>query len=95
LLPLVFVFFDFAGTGFGGAFVAIAIFAKSMYVQMGLGRILQADALGLSGPERSQYLERAGGVSVVAGTLAGFVFAAMLGFAILALFAPSLLPAPR
>lgn len=83
-------------TGGGGALAATTgMFAKSFYVQMALGRILKADALGLSGSERSQYLEHAGGVSVIAGTLAGFVFAALLGIAILAFFAPSLLPTPR
>lgn len=93
LLPFAFAFF--LGPAPGGSLAATGIIAKGTYVHMGLARILQADALGLSGPERSQYLERAGGVSVVAGTLAAFVFVAMLGIAILAIFAPSSLPTPR
>jgi hypothetical protein len=93
LLPVVLGFFGL--TGGGGSLAVAGILAKGIYVQTALGGILKADALGLSGPERSQYLERAGGVSVIAGTLAGFVFVAMLGLAILALFAPSLLSTPK
>jgi hypothetical protein len=88
-LPPAFAFFLGPSPAGSAALACAGMFAKGTYVQMGLGRILQADALELSGPERSRYLERAGGVSVIAGALAGFVFVAMLGLAILALFAPS------
>lgn len=65
-------------------YVCSAIMGKTLYVQIGLGRILKADALGLAGEERKSYLQRAGGVSVLAGAIGGLIFAAALIVVILA-----------
>lgn len=62
----------------GGAFVYFAVAAKPIYVHAALKRIKKADELGLSGAERTDYLQRAGGVSRIAGLLAGVLFAALL-----------------
>ena len=74
-------------TGGGGGMVAFAMLAKSIYVHSALLRILKADAQGLTGAERSDYLRRAGGVSPVAGVLAGLLYAAFFGLAILGIYA--------
>jgi len=78
------------GLTFGvGAWAAFAVCAavavsaaagavKPYYVQAGLRRILKADALCLSGAERSDYLRRAGGVSVAGGAIAGFGYFGVL-----------------
>jgi hypothetical protein len=58
-----------------GSIVIFAISAKSWYVTTAMARIAKADQLGLEGDERMDYLRRAGGVSLIAGLLAGFVFA--------------------
>jgi hypothetical protein len=71
----------------GGGMVVFAIGAKTVYVQTALSRILKADAQGLAGAERSDYLRRAGGVSLVAGVLAGLLYAAFFGLAILGIYA--------
>ena len=71
-----------AGVGYG-----MASTAKWIYVRTGLSRIAKADELGLLGEERSEYLHRAGGVSMVAGALAGFIyvgFSALLVVAVIA-----------
>lgn len=65
-------------------YVCSAMTGKPLYVQSALGRILKADALGLSGEERKRYLERAGGVSILAGGIGGLVFVAALAVVILA-----------
>ena len=72
----------------GGGSTALfsAMMAKGWYVQSGLNRILKADGLGLTGLERSDYLKRAGGVSLTAGAFAGFVYVAMLALFIYAQF---------
>jgi hypothetical protein len=49
----------------------VAANAKSQYVLMAMRRLDNADALGLVGEKRQQYLREAGGVSLVAGVLAG------------------------
>jgi hypothetical protein len=85
VVPIVIVLlFGSAGSA---SLAYFAVSAKSMYVYSALGRILKADSLGLSGAERSDYLRRAGGVSLVAGVLAGVLYVAMFGFAILAVVA--------
>jgi len=55
-----------------------AISAKVWYVNYALGRIAKADQLELSGAERTDYLQRAGGVSLPAGIFAGLIY----GFAV-------------
>jgi hypothetical protein len=72
------------GSAGSGALIAFVLTAKSTYVYSALQRVLKADSLGLSGAERSDYLRRAGGVSSVAGGLAGVLYVAMFGFALLA-----------
>lgn len=69
------------GVGSGALATVAATFAKPNYVGAALTRIAKADALGLSGAERFDYLQRAGGVSDVAGILAGGVYALMLALA--------------
>jgi GYF domain 2/Protein of unknown function (DUF2628) len=65
----------------GGIPIVFALLAKSMYVHQGLSRILKADGLRLTGLERSDYLQRAGGVSLTAGVFAGFIFLAIVALA--------------
>lgn len=73
-------------TATGGSMAAVAIFAKPAYVFSALGRILKADALALTATERSDYLQRAGGVSLVSGVLAGLLYVALLAVAVAAIF---------
>jgi hypothetical protein len=65
-------------SGGGVLWIVVAIGAKSYYVQIALARVVTADDLGLVGEKRLDYLRRAGGVSVVAGTIAGLVLAGLL-----------------
>jgi hypothetical protein len=64
--------------------ILFAIWAKGWYVSYALNRIIKADGLGLTGAERSDYLQRAGGVSLPAGIFAGLLYAALLALVILA-----------
>jgi hypothetical protein len=79
------------GTGGGGVMVSFALFAKPLYVRTALVRISKADQLSLTGAERDDYLQRAGGVSIVAGVLAGILYAALLAMLILSAVNPSAL----
>jgi hypothetical protein len=63
--------------------IVFAMWAKAWYVTHALNRIVKADKLGLMGAERSDYLQRAGGVSLPAGIFAGLLFAAVLALVIL------------
>jgi hypothetical protein len=65
----------------GGAYMSFAVLAKDAYVQRALKRIRKADELGLMSTERTDYLQRAGGVSIVAGAIALFMAAAFLALA--------------
>jgi hypothetical protein len=69
--------------GQAGISAAVAVSANSLYVTAAMRRLEKADALGLFGERRQDYLKRAGGVSVVAGTLSGILCAAVVGLAIL------------
>jgi hypothetical protein len=61
--------------GVGGSFaIMFAMMAKPIYVQLALRRIIKADQQGLTGAGRSDYLRRAGGVSLAAGIFAGIIF---------------------
>ena len=80
LLPLA-VGYLFGSAG-GGVWLILAIWAKAWYVNAALARITKADQLGLAGAERSDYLRRAGGVSMVAGIFAGAVFVLFLVLAV-------------
>jgi hypothetical protein len=64
--------------------ILFAVWAKGWYVTYALHRIIKADTLGLTGAERSDYLQRAGGVSLPAGIFAGLLYAALLALVILA-----------
>lgn len=85
VLPIIFGLL-FGSAGGTGSFAAAAMFAKTWYVHTALSRLRKADELGLTGAEREDYLRRAGGVSVIAGTLTGVLFAALLGLVIAAAF---------
>jgi hypothetical protein len=63
------------------------MWANGPYIQYALGRILKANKLVLLGRERSDYLERAGGVSLTAGVFAGLIWVSMVGLALYAAFA--------
>jgi hypothetical protein len=65
----------FGFTGNVGAAIGVAMSANYFYVHAAIKRVSKADALGLVGQERQEYLRRAGGVSVVAGVLSGSLFA--------------------
>lgn len=63
--------------------ILFAIWAKGFYVNYALNRIIKADKLGLTGADRTDYLQRAGGVSLPAGIFAGLIYASLLALAIL------------
>ncbi len=77
LLPIVLGYL-IGGGGSGGAFAAIAMIAKPSYVRAALDRLAKADELRLVGEERAEYLRRAGGVSSIAGGVAGIALAGLL-----------------
>jgi hypothetical protein len=64
--------------------ILFAMWAKSWYVSSALNRITKADKLGLVGIERTDYLQRAGGVSLPAGIFAGLIYATLLALVIFA-----------
>jgi hypothetical protein len=82
-LPLIFGYL-FGRVG-GSTFILFAVEAKSWYVNHALDRIAKADALGLTGPERADYLQRAGGVSLAAGIFAGLIYGLGVAFVIFAI----------
>jgi hypothetical protein len=86
LIFLPFVFSYLFGSVGGGMYVFFAISAKNHYVSQGLSRIYKADQLGLTGSERTDYLQRAGGVSPLAGTFAGLIYGLALILLVSALF---------
>jgi hypothetical protein len=63
--------------------ILFALWAKGWYVTYALNRIVKADKLGLTNTERTDYLQRAGGVSLPAGIFAGLLYAALLALIIL------------
>lgn len=71
------------GSAGGGMFAAFAMHAKTSYVNQALGRIAKADELGLTGIDRTDYLRRAGGVSLPAGIFAGLIYGFAVAVAIL------------
>ena len=70
-----------------GSLIVFAMSAKSWYVHTAMARISKADQLGLKGNARTDYLQRAGGVSLTAGLLAGFVYVSAFLFVVLVVFA--------
>jgi hypothetical protein len=84
-LPIIFAYLF--GSAGGSVPIIFAVWAKGWYVRAGLERIIKADRLGLTDAERSDYLQRAGGVSVPAGIFAGFVYACLLALVIFAFIA--------
>jgi hypothetical protein len=83
LPPLLGYIFGLKGSG---GLAVISIMANGQYVLSGLSRLQKADTLGLTGEERKSYLRRAGGVSIIAGTLSSILFAAMLALVVLGLY---------
>ena len=84
-LPLIFSYlFGSVGAGMSAIF---AISAKKWYVVHALGRICKADEQSLTGTERTDYLQRAGGVSLPAGIFAGLIYGLALLVLGLALYA--------
>src|ERR1700731_2119126 len=61
-LPMIFGYLF--GTAGSGGMIVFAMSAKSWYVRTALGRIAKADEMGLTGADRYDYLQRAGGVSL-------------------------------
>jgi hypothetical protein len=80
LLPIILAVLYPSMTAF--SYLYFAASAKPLYVHVALKRIGKADELGLTGTERSEYLRRAGGVSLTAGIIAGFLAAAFVAAAI-------------
>ena len=76
----------FGITGNAGVAAGLAVSTKSLYVQLAMRRLQKADNLGLIGEERQTYLRRAGGVSVLAGVLAGLLYAVLIGLAIFGVY---------
>jgi hypothetical protein len=89
LLPIILGYLFASASGGGSMVVVFAIFAKGWYVNSALQRIVKADQLGLTGPERISYLQRAGGVSLTAGLFAGFIYAIFLAALIYTIVRPS------
>jgi hypothetical protein len=69
-----------------GGMLAFAFFAKTLYVQSALRRICLADDRALAGEERRAYLRLAGGVSPIAGLIAGTVYACLVAVVLLGAF---------
>jgi hypothetical protein len=72
----------FGNAGGGVITILVATWAKGWYVHYAMNRVVKADKLGLTGTERSEYLQKAGGVSLTAGIFAGFIYACALAAAI-------------
>jgi hypothetical protein len=86
LLPII-IGLLFPSVGTAGTLAAIGASAKAYYVQSALSRIIKADTLGLTGADRTDYLRRAGGVSLVAGVFAGVLYVALFALAIFGIYA--------
>ncbi len=69
------------GRGTIALWALMAMQAKSLYLSTALKRIGRADELGLSGAERAAYLQRAGGISIAGGFLAGTLLLMLIGLA--------------
>jgi len=52
-----------------GVVLSLSVIMKALYVNEGLKRIVEADAMGLTGPQRMTWLMRRGGVSMAAAML--------------------------
>lgn len=88
---LPFILDKIVGTGTSNVGLAITsgIYAKAWYVQSALGRVRKADAPGLAGAERTEYLRRAGGVSVPAAAMCLVVLAALFSLAVYGIYHPA------
>ncbi|MGE5538747.1 MAG: hypothetical protein ACM30I_09010 [Gemmatimonas sp.] len=83
LLPIV-AAVVFGTSGMAGLAGVLGVLGKRMYVEAGLSRISKANALGLTGQERTDYLSRAGGVSWIGGGLALFILIGMIAISVAA-----------
>jgi hypothetical protein len=68
------------------AFAGLATSGKTQYVLSAMKRLEKAEALGIVGNKRQDYLRRAGGVSVLAGALAGTFQGALAALTIYGLY---------
>ena len=68
----------------GGATIGLCIAMKSLYVNEGLKQILKADDLEFDGAQRMAYLMQKGGVSLLAGTVAGILYLIIVAVALIA-----------
>jgi hypothetical protein len=75
-LPLVLSYLF--GSAGGAMPIIFAMMAKRAYVSTAFDRIRKADKLGLAGWERTDYMQRAGGVSWTAGIFGGLIYALAL-----------------
>jgi uncharacterized protein DUF2628 len=75
----------FGFVGVGAVWGTFSSMAHRFYMESALRRIAKADALGLAGEERADYLHRAGGVSRVGGGLAAVIYGGLLLIVVLAL----------
>jgi hypothetical protein len=66
--------------------IILARLGRGIYVSRAVHAFAAADDLALEGDERSDYLRNAGGVSLIAGVLAGSLYVCMLALAIFDLF---------
>ncbi|MGE5506787.1 MAG: DUF2628 domain-containing protein [Actinomycetota bacterium] len=79
-LVLAFVAGSAAGAIVGGM---CGILANTLYVQKAMMAVAAADQAGLAGEARVAQLQAAGGVSKLAGGIAGFVLAALMALAVI------------
>jgi hypothetical protein len=80
VLPLVLAFLLPIG-GIATSVVA-GILGNRLYIAEAIRRVKKADDLALTGEERTEYLKRAGGVSVAAGTIAAFFYVGIIILAV-------------
>jgi hypothetical protein len=87
MVPIVLAFSSsMAVAGVPVALVPVATLGNTIYAYAARRRIEKADKLGLVGDERKDYLQHAGGVSLAAGAVAGFVYAGLMASAIIDIF---------
>ncbi len=86
--PLIAYLFGMTGGGgWAAMWIMSARSSMRLYVDRALDRIAKADQLGLTGADRFDYLQRAGGVSLTAGVFAGVIYALLVGLVAAAVLA--------
>ncbi len=72
-----------AATSTGAAFsILMGLIGKGLYLQHALRRLRRADTRGLTGAQRDDYLQRAGGVSMAAATYGTLFVLSIIALAI-------------